>query len=127
MLFSGTARWRSLAWVAIVLQLAAVPARSDEGPEPTDEIEVPEPSDEIEAPTDVEPIEEEESVWSDAGIKVVDAVVVRPLGAVATVAGLAFFVISAPLVAPSGNLPVAWEVFFLGPAEYTFRRPLGDL
>ena len=56
-----------------------------------------------------------------------DAVIVRPLGAVATVTGLAFFAISAPLVAPSGNIPVAWEVFFLGPYEYTFVRPLGDL
>ena len=82
----------------------------------------------MEPESELETAEEEtESVISEIGIKAFDAVIMRPLGAVATVTGLAFFAISAPLVAPSGNIPVAWEVFFLGPYEYTFVRSLGDL
>ena len=134
MLFSGTARWRSLACAALALQLAAAPARGDDAPEPADEIEVPDdaeasqPAAETEVDTGHEAAEvETESVFSEIGIKVLDAAIVRPLGAVATVTGLAFFAISAPLAAPSGNISVAWEVFFLGPYEYTFVRPLGDL
>ena len=133
MLFSGTARRRFLACAAIALQLVAAPARADEAPEPSDEIEVhepagaPEPTGGTEAESELEAGEETESAVSEIGIKVLDAAVVRPLGAVATVTGLVFFAISAPLVAPSGNIPVAWEVFFLGPYEYTFVRPLGDL
>jgi hypothetical protein len=132
-LFSGTARRRSLACAAIALQLAAAPARADDAPEPSDEIEVSEPADapepaaEAEAESDLDADDETESAVSEIGIKVLDAAIVRPLGAIATVTGLAFFAISAPLVAPSGNIPVAWEVFFLGPYEYTFVRPLGDL
>jgi hypothetical protein len=132
-LFSGTARWRALACATLALALAAPPARADEAPELSDDVEVSEPVEASDATADADAelegeIEAEtESVWSEVGIKVLDAAVVRPLGAVATVTGLAFFAISAPLVAPSGNIPVAWEVFFLGPYEYTFVRPLGDL
>jgi hypothetical protein len=131
-LFSGTARRRFLACVVIALQLAAAPARSDEAPEPSDELEAPEGAEAADSADETEDeLEageaETESAWSRVGIKVLDAAVVRPLGAIATVTGLAFFAISVPLVAPSGNIPTAWEVFFLGPAEYTFRRPLGDL
>jgi hypothetical protein len=133
-LFSGTARRRLFACAAIALQLAAVPARGDDAPEVPDELEVPgeaeanEPADASASEGERGAAEEEtESAFSEVGIKVLDAVVVRPLGAVATVTGLAFFAISVPLVAPSGNIPVAWEVFFLGPYEYTFVRPLGDL
>jgi hypothetical protein len=132
-LFSGTARWRGLACAAIALALAVPPARADDAPitdevEVSDEAEAPEPAADEPAAEETEAAEAEtESAWSSVGIKVFDVAVVRPLGAVATVTGLAFFAISAPLVAPSGNIPVAWEVFFLGPYEYTFVRPLGDL
>jgi hypothetical protein len=132
-LFSRPARRRALVCAALALQLAAPAARADDAPVlPDDEVEVPEeagaPAPAAEPDAEVEPAEEEtESAISEFGIKAFDAVIVRPLGAVATVTGLAFFAISAPLVAPSGNIPVAWEVFFLGPYEYTFVRPLGDL
>lgn len=57
--------------------------------------------------------------------KAFDAVVVRPLTAAATLAGLAFFVASVPFVAPTSNVRTAWEIFVAEPGDYTFRRPLG--
>lgn len=55
-----------------------------------------------------------------------DVVLLRPLGAGATVGGFAFFVLSAPFVAASKGLPVTWDIFVLGPADYTFKRRLGE-
>ena len=62
------------------------------------------------------------SVWE----KAFDAVVLRPLGAGATVGGFAFFLISVPFTAPSKNIPVCWDIFVLGPYDYKFVRPLGE-
>ncbi len=64
-------------------------------------------------------------VW-DLGAKVFDVAVLRPLGFGATIGGFPFFVVSAPLVAGSWGVEASWDVFVLAPADYTFRRPLGD-
>ena len=61
-----------------------------------------------------------------AGAKTFDAIVLRPLGALATGAGFAFFLCSTPLAGVSGKVGIAWDVFVMNPADYTFRRPLGD-
>ena len=61
--------------------------------------------------------------WS---AKTFDAIVLRPLGSLATVAGFVFFVCSTPLAGVSGKIPTAWDVLVMNPADYTFRRPLGD-
>jgi hypothetical protein len=53
-------------------------------------------------------------------------VLLRPLGAGATVGGFVFFVLSAPFAAPSKGLSATWDIFVLGPADYTFKRRLGD-
>ena len=58
--------------------------------------------------------------------KAFDAMVLRPLGSIATAAGFAFFVCSTPLAGVSGKLEIAWDIFVMNPADYTFRRPLGD-
>ncbi len=63
---------------------------------------------------------------SELSAKAMDAVLLRPLGAIASIAGLAMFMVSAPLVAPSGELPATWDIFVFGPVDYTFMRPLGD-
>jgi hypothetical protein len=55
-----------------------------------------------------------------------DLLVLRSMGLVATAAGAGFFLVSAPFVAPFGNVSDAWDVFLYGPLDYTFRRPLGD-
>ena len=61
----------------------------------------------------------------DPGLMAADIVLARPLGAVATVAGLAIFVVSAPFSALGGNSQEAWNSLVASPAGYTFIRPLG--
>jgi hypothetical protein len=63
----------------------------------------------------------------DLTAKLVDAILVRPLGVLSTLAGAGFFVVSLPLVLPSGQLEISREVLIDTPIEDTFRRPLGAL
>jgi len=56
-----------------------------------------------------------------------DALLVRPMGIVATVAGTAAFVLALPFTLPSGTAEQAARTLVVEPAEYTFRRPLGDM
>ena len=62
----------------------------------------------------------------DGAEMIVDFVIARPIGIVATVLGTVFFVISWPFSALGGNSDEAWESMVVAPAEYTFSRPLGD-
>jgi hypothetical protein len=62
----------------------------------------------------------------------IDAVFLRPLGLVGTVAGAAAFVGLSPLVALA-NIPAPHDAFdrlantlVIKPAKYTFKRPVGD-
>jgi hypothetical protein len=57
---------------------------------------------------------------------VVDVVVMRPLGLVATVLGTALTVVALPFTIPSGSVGESAQAFIVKPAEYTFKRPLGD-
>ena len=59
------------------------------------------------------------------GAMVVDALVARPLLAVATVGGAAIFLVSLPFSALGGNVDEAAETLIRTPAEATFRRCLG--
>jgi len=61
----------------------------------------------------------------DPGLMTADIALARPVGAVATVAGLAIFVVSSPFSALGGNSKEAWESLVASPADYTFKRPLG--
>jgi hypothetical protein len=65
-------------------------------------------------------------VQMDQGLMIADVALARPVGAVATVVGLAFFVVSSPFSALGGNTHEAWETLVVSPAAYTFKRPLGD-
>lgn len=56
----------------------------------------------------------------------VDAVVVRPLGVAATLLGTALTVVALPFTIPSGSVESSAREWIVRPAEYTFRRPLGD-
>ncbi len=56
----------------------------------------------------------------------VDFVVARPLGLVATVCGTLVFVVSSPFSALGGNTAEVWDSLVVNPAEYTFHRPLGS-
>jgi hypothetical protein len=62
----------------------------------------------------------------EGGSMVADALIVRPLGIVATVAGFGLFVISVPFSALGRNVGEAWNALVVYPAKFTFARPLGD-
>ncbi len=59
------------------------------------------------------------------GAMVADALIARPLLAVATVAGTAVFLVSLPFTALGGGVDSAAETLIKTPAEATFRRCLG--
>jgi hypothetical protein len=61
-----------------------------------------------------------------AGKMVVDGILIRPLGVVATVAGSVIFVVSLPFSALGGNVKKACKKLVVEPAKYTFVRELGD-
>jgi len=61
----------------------------------------------------------------DAAI-VVDLLVLRPAGLVATVAGLVFFVGSLPISLPTWSVGKTWNALVAKPAVYTFWRELGS-
>jgi hypothetical protein len=56
-----------------------------------------------------------------------DALIVRPLGLVAIVAGSALFVVSLPFSLTGGNVNEAAHNMVVVPSKFTFDRPLGDL
>jgi hypothetical protein len=55
-----------------------------------------------------------------------DLIIARPMGLVATLAGTLVFVISVPFSALGGNTGESWDSLVASPAEYTFKRPLGQ-
>lgn len=57
---------------------------------------------------------------------VVDAVVMRPLGLAATLVGVVLTVVALPFTIPSGSVESSARELIVKPAEYTFKRPLGD-
>lgn len=60
------------------------------------------------------------------GEMVLDALVARPLGLVGTVVGAATWVISLPFTLPSRSSERAAKQMVAKPAEFTFKRPLGQ-
>ncbi len=62
----------------------------------------------------------------DGGAMVADFLLVRPLGIVTLVAGFTCFVLSSPFSALGGNIHTAWDKMAVGPAQFTFARPLGE-
>ena len=55
-----------------------------------------------------------------------DAIIVRPIGVIATAVGSVFFVLSLPFSALGGNIDAAGEKLVKEPAKFTFKRPLGE-
>jgi len=112
--------------VALLLSLAILavhPAQSEEAPPAASAAQVAEGSEDLTA-------EPTPSPWQETAAKVVDVFPIRVLGACATVVGFGAFLISVPLVAPAGRMQAireSWDVFVLGPVDYTFVRPLGEL
>jgi hypothetical protein len=64
--------------------------------------------------------------WRDAPAVAFDILLLRPLSAAATIAGVPLFAVAAPVAAISGRFLSSLDVLVLAPADYTFRRPLAD-
>lgn len=62
----------------------------------------------------------------NAAYMVGDALIARPLGIVATVAGFALFIVSSPFSLISSSAGDAWDGMVVYPAKFTFSRGLGD-
>lgn len=69
---------------------------------------------------------EQRKVQNSPAAMAIDLVILRPLGLVATLGGTLVFMVSSPFSALGGNLDEAWNSLVVTPAEYTFKRPLGD-
>lgn len=80
----------------------------------------------VETEPDAAPAESPAALAAEIGAKAFDAVILRPIGAAATVGGFGCFLILGPMAAPSQGIGTVWDTLVLGPAEYTFVRPLGD-
>ena len=68
---------------------------------------------------------ERTEVRPSGGAMIADALIARPLLAVATVGGAAIFLVSLPFSALGGNVDGAAETLIKTPAEAAFRRCLG--
>ena len=80
--------------------------------------------------TALEPTADDHDPWyvtaGSIGEKTFDVLLLRPLGFVATVGGFACFTAALPFSAIAQDIGTSWDIFVLGPADYTFLRPLGD-
>jgi len=56
-----------------------------------------------------------------------DALLVRPMGILATVFGSAVFIVALPFSHLGGNTDATYKSLIVAPAKFTFQRPLGDL
>ena len=118
---NGPLRTR-LSWIAAVLVIALAPAGGAEEPSSSET----RPS----SPPATAPIADPEAGGaSKVGDQIVDAVVLRPLGALSLIGGAVFFVVTSPLVLVSQVIDygTSWDVMVVAPWEYTVERPLGDL
>jgi hypothetical protein len=61
-----------------------------------------------------------------AGMMIGDALVVRPLGILATVTGGALFIVSLPFSLLGSNADEAYQRLVADPARFTFARKLGE-
>ncbi len=113
-------------WIAAALLVVLIPAMATSGAaeEPLSGASASSP-----APSQSASQETGGEGASKVGDKIVDAVVLRPLGALSLVGGAIFFVVTSPLVLVSRviDYPTSWDVMVMAPWEYTVERPLGDL
>jgi len=56
----------------------------------------------------------------------VDLVIIRPLGLATTIVGTALTIVALPFTIPSGSVRESAQAMIVKPAEYTFKRPLGQ-
>lgn len=62
-----------------------------------------------------------------AGMMLLDAFLLRPLGLAATVLGTATFIVTLPFSLPTRSADNTAKFLVVKPANYTFARPLGEV
>jgi hypothetical protein len=78
----------------------------------------------------VEPPADDRVPWyvtaGNIGAGTFDVLLLRPLGFGTTVVGFVCFAVVLPFSAIDQEIGTSWDLFVRAPADYTFRRPLGD-
>jgi hypothetical protein len=113
---------RSLAALLCIAMFALDPAIADEPGPPTDA--------QAAAGAGSPTLTSTSSSWADYGTKAFDVIPIRLLSTCATIVGFGAFIVSVPLVGPGAQLDgirASWDYFVMGPVDYTFVRPLGEL
>ena len=80
----------------------------------------------VDYPTYQKPEPEPPIDYPATGAKIFDVLVLRPLGAGASVVGAGAFVLTAPISAWTLGLDTVWIRLVVEPFDWAFRRPLGD-
>ncbi len=57
----------------------------------------------------------------------IDVILYRPIGLLSIPVGFGLFVVSLPFSAVGGNVKKSYNNLVVTPANYTFRRPLGEI
>lgn len=100
-----------IMFLILVLLAVTTPAAAQDAAKPN---EADEANETLEAP-------------DAAGMMLLDAFMLRPLGLAATVLGTAVFVVTIPFSLPTRSADDAAKVLVVKPAKYTFARPLGQV
>ncbi len=79
----------------------------------------------VSLPTPVHANERGTETGDDVAV-VLDLVVLRPVGFIATAGGIVTFVVSLPISIPTLSVGKAFNALVASPARYTFVRELGE-
>ena len=108
---SATKPWLIMFLILVLLSVTTLAAAQEAAAMPNEEDETNET---LEAP-------------DAAGMMLMDAFLLRPLGLAATVLGTAAFIVTLPFSLPTRSADDAANVLVVKPATYTFARPLGEV
>lgn len=100
-----------IMFLILVLLAVTTPAAAQDAAKPN---EADEANETLEAP-------------DAAGMMLLDAFLLRPLGLAATALGTAAFIVTLPFSLPTRSADDAAKVLVVKPAKYTFARPLGQV
>ncbi|MDM8517597.1 hypothetical protein QUF76_15480 [Desulfobacterales bacterium HSG16] len=63
---------------------------------------------------------------ANAGEIIFDVMLIRPFGLLATTIGSVAFLVALPFAAMTGQTEDVYDKMVAAPAEFTFKRPIGD-
>lgn len=79
----------------------------------------------VSLPGSAQAAESGKEIGDDVSI-ILDLVILRPVGLVATVGGVVIFIGSLPISLPTGSVGKTFNALVAKPASYTFWRTLGE-